>query len=216
MYKYVFFDLDGTLIDSEEGIVKSVIYALESVDFYDFSYPELRKFIGPALSYSFSNFFGFDDVKTNTAIKKYRERYELTGIYENKLYDGVKEMLDALKAKGKIIALATAKPRPYAIKILDYFEIGKYFDYVSAVLLKGAPLEKKDIIGNALAALDILDKSAVAMIGDRKYDIIGAKSMGITAIGAGYGYGEHGELIEAGADYVFDSISSLKEFLFAN
>jgi phosphoglycolate phosphatase len=112
--------------------------------------------------------------------------------------------------------LATAKPRPYAVKILDYFKISENFDYISAVEFEGGPLEKKDVITNALNAINITDKTSVAMVGDRKYDILGAKETGITAIGAGYGFAEDGELADAGADYVFDTVNELKNFLITN
>jgi phosphoglycolate phosphatase len=216
MYKYIFLDLDGTITDSEEGIINSIVYALESVGAAKPEYSVLRKFIGPSLSYSYKTFLGFDDIKTREAVKKYRERFESVGLYENKLYEGIKEMLEALKLKGKILVLATAKPRPYAVKILDYFKISENFDYISAVEFEGGPLEKKDVITNALNAINITDKTSVAMVGDRKYDILGAKETGITAIGAGYGFAEDGELADAGADYVFDTVNELKNFLITN
>ncbi len=218
MFKYVFFDLDGTLTDSEEGITKSLRYALSH---FGIEYPDsamLRKFIGPSLSYSFETFCGFDKEKSRAATEKYRERFESIGLYENRLYDGIKELLEDLKKRGKVIVLATSKPLPYAKKILEYFGIYQYFDFVSGAGFEGSSLEKEDIIESAIKSLGCSGdrKSEIVMVGDRKYDIKGAKINGTSAVGVKYGFAEEGELEAAGADYIVGSVEELMELLCAN
>lgn len=218
MFKYLFFDLDGTLTDSEEGITKSLCYALK---FFGIDNPDdkmLRKFIGPSLSYSFKNYCGFDEEKARQATLKYRERFESIGLYENKLYNGIEDMLAKLKSIGKNIVLATSKPYPYAIKILDYFDITKYFTLISGAEFEGSKLEKEDIIERAIVKLGFVGnrKDAIAMIGDRRYDIHGAKVTGVTSIGVKYGFSEENELEEEGADYIFNKVQDLCEFLIMN
>ncbi|NCA67827.1 MAG: HAD family hydrolase, partial [Clostridia bacterium] len=144
-YKYLLFDLDGTLTDSEEGITKSVQYALNSFGIEETDRNTLRKFIGPSLDYSFKTFYGFDKEKARAATLKYRERFETIGLFENKLYVGIAEMLEKLKKEGKIIVLATSKPQQYAQKITEYFDIAKYFDEVSGAVFEGSAIEKQDI-----------------------------------------------------------------------
>lgn len=217
-FKYILFDLDGTLTDSEEGITKSIKYALKSFGIEEEDREKLLKFIGPSLFYSFKTYYGFSDEDAKAATLKYRERFEVVGLYENKLYDGVEDMLMELANTDKKLALATSKPLPYAKKILEYFDIAKYFDAICGAEFEGSSLEKEDIIELALKKFCFYGdrQSDVVMVGDRKYDILGAKSTGISSIGVGYGFAEEGELIAAGADYVIDTVSELKDFLIKN
>ena len=201
MFKNVFFDLDGTLTNSAEGIINSVEYALNKLGITAYDKAELFKFIGPPLSDSFSEFFGFSEEKCAEAVRLYRENFSVKGIYENKLYDGVEELLAKTKASGRKIVLATSKPQEFAEEILRYFNISKYFDFIAAAQMHGARNKKADIISYALE-ISGAKREETIMVGDTKFDILGAKSAGIASIGVLYGFGSETELREAGADFV--------------
>ena len=221
MYEVILFDLDGTVTDPGEGITNSVMYALDKFDIKVAERSQLYKFIGPPLRESFAEFYHFDDVKCEQAVAYYREYYKDQGIYENKLYDGMEQLLKDIKASGRKIALATSKPESFAKEILQYFHIDSYFDVVAGSTLDNTRTSKEEVIAYALKEcgvadfrnmLDIntiipeyrgvKDLSQVVMIGDRKYDILGAKKIGIDSIGVLFGYGEEKELREAGATHI--------------
>ncbi len=207
-YKYILFDLDGTLTDPKVGITKAVAYALKDFDIDVENLDDLCKFIGPPLKDSFMEYYGFSKEDSDTAIKKYREYFSVKGLYENIVYDGIKEVLQTLKDNKKTLILATSKPKIFALKILEHFDLLKYFDFVSGAELDGTRDKKGDIIAYALAENHIADLSSVLMIGDRKHDIIGAKENSIDSMGVLYGYGNKEEFQKAGADYI---VSTVKE-----
>ena len=195
-YEYLFFDLDGTLTDSCEGIYKSFEYAL---GFYGIEVKDLntlKPVLGPPLKDSFMDMYGFDEKTADEAVAKYRERFSVTGLYENRVYDGVYEMLSALKEKGYFIALATSKPEKFARVILKHFELEKYFDFIAGATIGGNISTKEDVINHIINSLNITDNSKILMIGDRKYDLIGAREFDIDAMGVLYGYGSVQELSE--------------------
>jgi phosphoglycolate phosphatase len=212
-FEYILFDLDGTLTDSGEGIAKSVQYALEYFDIIVDDLKELNRFIGPPLKDSFKKFYNFDDEKAELGMKKYRERYADTGIYENSLYDGIIELLEALKKNNKKIILATSKPEVYAKQILKYFNIDSYFNFVAGADFEETRVNKGDVIKYALEGAEISDLSKVIMIGDREHDVIGAKENNIKVIGVLYGYGDVIELTQARADYIAKSTRELMNML---
>lgn len=211
--RYILFDLDGTLTDPAQGITKCVRYALaaERITVNDLN--ELLCFIGPPLIDSFMEFYGFDRETALRCLAKYRERFSEVGIYENIIYDGAAAMLAELKAAGKIIALATSKPHIYANKILEHFHIRQYFDGVYGPELDGTHNSKAEVIALALDGLNIRDKSDAIMVGDRSYDILGARENGIDAVGVRFGYAKSGELEKSGAQYIADDIDELKRLL---
>lgn len=211
--KYYLFDLDGTLTDPKEGITKSVQYALESygIDVYDLD--ELDKFIGPPLFDAFIEYYGFSETDARGAIEKYRERYSKVGIFENVLYDGMEDLLKKLADSGKTLLVATSKPTFFAEKVLEYFEIAKYFAFVAGSELDGARTRKSDVIKYALENARITDLDACIMIGDRLHDVAGAKESGLESVGVLYGYGSREELEKAGADYIAESVESLYHLL---
>ena len=178
-YDYALFDLDGTVSDSRPGIFSCFRHALSHFNIVEESDDALRKVIGPPLSYSFSSYYGLTPEETETAIKKYRELYTVSGIYENTMYDGVKEVLDSLFAANIKILLATSKPKPFAVRVLELFGIKEHFCFISAPDLDQDSSEKEDIIRHALEGVRAADKSKAIMIGDRKYDMIGATANGI-------------------------------------
>ena len=176
MYKYLLFDLDGTITKSEEGIFNCIKYAL---DWAGIPYPEysvFRSFIGPSLYDSFVREFGMDDAKAKEMVAKYRERYNVVGLFEAEVYDGVADTLRALKEKGCILSVATSKPTEPTLRILEKFGVGKYFDVVVGSNPDGTGSDKKHIISQVLESLkkdhglteDMIKSNQVVMIGDRR------------------------------------------------
>ena len=201
MFKNVFFDLDGTLTNSGEGIVNSVEYALNKLGITAYDKSELFKFIGPPLSESFAEHFGFSEEKCAEAVRIYREYFSVKGIYENKLYDGVDELLAKTKDSGRTVVLATSKPQEFSEEILRYFNISKYFDFIAAAEMHGARNKKSDIIEYGLE-ISGAKREETVMVGDTRFDVLGAKSAGISSIGVLYGFGSERELLDAGADFL--------------
>jgi len=211
-YRYVLFDLDGTLTQSEEGIVKSVAYALEKLGHAVPPLDELKKYIGPPLVDSFMQYEGMDYEKANLALATYRERFSTIGWKENMVYPGMEEVLWQLKKAGAYVAVASSKPLLFVENILEYFGIRPYFDKVCAVSMdESASLTKCQLIRAALP--EDADYSRACMVGDRKYDVQGAREAGVCAIGALYGYGSREELEQAGADVICESVAELRRAL---
>lgn len=212
MYHYVLFDLDGTLTDPKEGICKSVQYALCAQGIEEPDLNKLEPFIGPPLKKSFQEFYGMDETAANAAVAKYRERFEKTGLYENEIYPGMKDFLAALRKKGVHLAVASSKPQEFVEKILKHFEIRQYFRVVTGSEKDGRRSEKKEVIEETLLQLFHEKKvpaGDVLMVGDRKFDVEGARDLGLKCAGVSYGYGAEGELEEAGASYITDNLEEL-------
>ncbi len=212
-FKYILFDLDGTLTDPFEGITNSVAYSLKSYGIEVADRKELSCFIGPPLYESFEKYYGFSKEKAVQAVEKYREYFAVTGLFENEVYDGVSELLKELRLKGLTVVLATSKPEVYAKRILQHFNLECYFTEIVGSLLSGERVKKGDVIREALLRLNNPEKSQCVMIGDRSHDILGAKENGIKSIGVLYGYGDLKELTKANADYIVKKIEELKEIL---
>lgn len=211
--KYILFDLDGTLTDPKEGITKSFQYALAH---YGIDEPDLDKLevvIGPPLRDSFVDFYGFTKEKAREAEMKYRERFSTIGMYENFIYDGIASMLHKLREEGKMLAIASSKPTIFVEKILEHFEIKEYFHHIIGSNLDGTRSDKAEVVDTAIAGFGQVDKCDIIMVGDRKFDVIGAHERGIEVIGVSYGYGGEEELEEAGADYVVNSVVDLEKLL---
>lgn len=202
MYRYILFDLDGTLTDSGPGIMNSVAYALSRFGIEATDRAELSRFIGPPLRDSFMRYYGFTWEQSDDAIRYYREYYRPTGIFENSVYDGIPELLRALKEAGCILIVATSKPEEMAIQVLEHFGLLSCFDYVAGAKLDETRTEKADVIAYALELCPIADKSLAVMVGDREYDITGAAQNGLDAIGVLFGYGSRAELLHAGAKHL--------------
>lgn len=207
MIKYLLFDLDGTITDPKEGITKCVQYALSKFDIEE-ECDNLLSFIGPPLTDSFMDFYGFDKQKAELAIKYYRERYAKIGLFENSAIDGIHEVLEKLKNSGYTLAVATSKPTCFAISICEKYDFSKYFDIIMGSELDGTRTKKSEIIYEVLKQLNAKPEEVV-MIGDRKYDIIGAKEVGTASIGVRFGYAEDGELEKAGADFIVGTPNEL-------
>ena len=210
-YKYCLFDLDGTLTDPAIGITNSVMHALEKYDIHVEDRSELYPFIGPPLDYSFKTFYGFTDEQAVQAIKYYREYFSVTGLFENKVYEGIPEMLQELKKKGVTVALATSKPYEFSVKILKHFGLYKYFDFFGAATMDGRISKKEDVISHLLEEMGVADKSEILMVGDRYHDIEGARANNLNSAGVLWGYGSEEELKNAGADYILAKPSEISE-----
>lgn len=213
--KYILFDLDGTLTDPKIGITKSVSYALEAFGIIEKDLDSLTKFIGPPLLQSFIEYYGFSVDQSKLAIEKYREYFADKGIFENVVYDGMEELLQTLKLNNKTLIVATSKPAIYATKILEHFNLIKYFEFVAGSELDGTRVDKAEVIAFALEQCSITDKSRVLMVGDRKHDIIGANKIGIESVGVLYGYGNKEELQSFCATHIITDVEELKILLMA-
>ena len=202
MYDIVLFDLDGTLTDSALGITNSVRYALDKIGIPVNDESELLRFVGPPLVESFEEFYGFSKERALEVTHIYREYYSVSGLFENKVYDGIVECLENLKKAGRRVIVATSKPEPFARRIIERFSLSQYFEYVAGANMDETRTGKDEVITYALEACNITDKSGAVMVGDRAHDINGAKKTGIASIGVLYGYGSLDELKKAGADHI--------------
>lgn len=212
-YETVFFDLDGTLIDSERGILHSVDYALQKFG-KTMSKEEMLPFIGPPLIFSFQEYAGLSREDAERAVAYYRENFGPKGVYEYQMYAGIPSMLKRLKKAGKRIVMATSKPEVYAEIIAEHAGIRNCFDMVCGSGLDGSRLTKEDVIVYALETCGLEQKKeSVLMVGDRKHDILGAKAFGLSSAGVLYGFGTQTELREAGADYIFSTVKELEHYL---
>lgn len=210
--KYIFFDLDGTLTNPAEGITNSVAYALEYYGISVSDKTQLYKFIGPPLAQSFTDFYGFSPDKAKEAVEKYREYFADTGIFENKVYEHIPEVLEKLKNAGFSLAMATSKPEVFAKRIADKFELTKYFDFIGGSLLDNSRTDKGEVIEYVLKSLKA-DREKTIMVGDRSHDILGAKKCSLKSLGVLYGFGSLDELKNAGADYIAETPKELETLL---
>ena len=213
MYKAIFFDLDGTLTESGEGITKSVQYALEKLGKPEEDLDKLRVFIGPPLMEQFMKYADVDETEARRAVEYYRERYAVKGIFENRPYDGVENLLRELKGRGYILAVASSKPEYYVTKILDYFNLSSYFEVVVGSEMNGARTSKTEVIEEALKRLNMSDRrKEVLMVGDKEHDFLGARAAGLACVAVGYGYGTKEELTAAQPLKIVASIEELLRF----
>ncbi len=211
--KTIFFDLDGTLTDPGEGITNSVAYALRHYGIEVDDRKTLYPFIGPPLTESFAKYFGFSEAQAAEAVEIYREYFSVKGLFENVPYEGIPEMLKALSGGGKTLVVASSKPEIFVRRILDHFDLSKYFLFAAGSELNHTRIDKHEVIEYAMASCGLSDRKDIIMVGDRHHDIQGAKTSGLVSVGVTYGYGSRDELTEAGADYVVDSVAELRELL---
>lgn len=192
--KAILFDLDGTLTDSCEGIIKSVQYALHSFGIKEENIENLKRFVGPPLREGFKEFYQMDDEAAELATAKYRERYLPIGVFENQVFDGVYEMLEGLKKAGFSLHIATSKPQVIVQTVLEHFHLTDYFTHIVGASMDGSFGEKPEVIAEVVRRLQ-LPKEACIMVGDRKYDAMGAAENGLAFIGVTYS-GSGAELAE--------------------
>lgn len=208
-YKYILFDFDGTLTDSSEGIFKSLTYAFEGYGHGTPSPELLRKFIGPPLHYSFTEFCGFTPEHAVEMTEKYRERYRVKGYLESKLYDGVYELLEELHNKGYKMATASSKPLHFVDAICEKLDIKKFFDFLGGTTFDNTSESKAMVCENAMKQLGG-DLTNTLMVGDTRFDIDGAHAVGLPCCAVLYGFGSQEEFEEHNAEYI---VASAKEIL---
>ena len=211
--EYIFFDLDGTLTDHALGITNSLMYALDKFDIHVESREELYKFIGPPLVDMMMQEYGFTREKAEEGLANYRVYFRDKGIFENIVYDGIPEMLAALQNSGYKLELATSKPEEFAKRILDHFELSKYFYFVGGSDMEGKRSTKDAVIAYVLESLGITDPETCIMVGDREHDVLGAKKCSMDCVGVLFGYGSREELESAGAAYIVESAADLSALL---
>lgn len=207
--EYILMDLDGTLTNPKLGITKSFQYALRHWNINIDNLDSLCKCIGPPLRDSFIQFFDFNEEEAQKAIVKFREYFKDTGIFENEVYEGIEAQLQIIKNSGKKIIVATSKLENFARIIIEHFNLEEYFLDICGSSLDESISTKAQVIQYALNKNGITDYSKVVMIGDRNYDIEGAKEIGIASIGVLYGFGSREEMVQAGADKICEKVEDL-------
>ncbi|MDE6744870.1 MAG: HAD hydrolase-like protein [Lachnospiraceae bacterium] len=236
-FRYVLFDLDGTLTDPKEGICRSVQYALHQMDIEEPDIDKLEPFIGPPLEDSFMEFYHMSKADAEKAIAHYRERFSSIGLFENMVYDGIPQMLKRVKEAGCYLAVASSKPEVFVKRILKHFHLESYFDVVVGSELDGRRSKKEEVVEEALMQLYALKeadlkkgqagwdkvwlngkesaslRNTTAMIGDRIFDMNGARAYGLHGVAAAYGYAPEGELEHSGAEYIAATVKELERYL---
>ena len=212
-YKYILFDMDGTLIESSPGITRCVADTLKEFGI-DKKPEEYLNFIGPPFIVSARNILHFEEEKAMQATKLYREYFSKEEyLYDIKLFDGVIDMLETLKQRGALLFIATCRPKPFAQAIVDHYNLNKYFEIVGGLPIDTIGGEKADVIHEIFKNYPTSRKEEYVMVGDRDQDMIGAKKAGIDAIGLRMGFAAPGELEAYSPVYIADNISALKAFL---
>ncbi|MBJ9974524.1 HAD family hydrolase [Pseudomonas sp. S75] len=204
----ILFDLDGTLTDPRLGITRSIQYALAKLGIDEPDLTRLEHFIGPPLLQAFMQFYGFDEAKAWQAVNFYRERFRVTGLYENQVFEGIPALLQALNEQGRTLYVATSKPWEFAREIARHFAFDRYFKVIYGSELDGTRTNKVELIAHLLHE-ERLDPTQTLMIGDRKHDLIGAHSNGLQAVAVGYGFGSREELKAQAPAFHFDTVASL-------
>ncbi len=212
-YEYLLFDLDGTITDSYEAITRSYNYALEYYGIHTSPDEDMRFILGPPLKDTFMEHYGMDEGRALEAVKKYRERYNKYFLIEHKIYEGIPDVLKKLCGDGFKLVLATAKPEEFAKQILEHFDLSKYFYNISGASFDASRDTKERVLEYIFESLEIDDKTKCVMIGDRKYDMEGARYMGIDAIGVSYGFADDGELEPYNPAYIAKTPDMLYDFL---
>ena len=213
-YTHLFFDLDGTLTESGPGITNCVKYALEKFGINENDEGNLKRFIGPPLVDSFMEFYGFSESDAREAMRLYRERFGTVGIFENSVYEGIPETLAKRKDSGKKLYVATSKPEIYVPRILEHFDLSKYFEDAEGSDIEETRSNKALVIKYVIEKNGLEEEAKankIVMIGDRKHDIIGAKKNSLESIGCLWGYGSRKELSEHGATRIIEKVEDLLE-----
>lgn len=209
--RYALFDFDGTIADTSEGIIKSVAYALERLGAHINGTEALYRFIGPPLYDSFVGFYGFSHEKSLNAVELFRESYTASGIYQSKMYDGIKTLLCNIRSRNIDALIVSSKPEKMIESLLDVYGIGKYFSFVAGAV----GMDRRDkcaVMEYAVSTYGITAADAV-MVGDTKYDIEAARLFGIRSIGVTFGFGSEAELKAEGADYIAYSVKDAEKII---
>ena len=205
----VLFDLDGTLTNPKEGIVNSILYALEKLDIKEDHVNELGTFIGPPLRDSFVGRYNLSGNLADKAVSFFREYFSTKGIYENEIYSGIPELLESLFINNYQLFVATSKPTVFAEKVIKHFKLEKYFTEIIGSNLDNTRTDKTEIISHIVSAHHLQTQNSI-MVGDRKFDIIGAKNNSMKSIGVTYGFGSMEELLLQQPDFIVRDCNELK------
>lgn len=211
MYQYLLFDFDGTVFDTVEGITKSIRYALNKIGI-DAELESLRCFAGPPLVDKFMEVYGFDRATAEQAVRDFRERYRPVGLYECRVFPGVKDLLGELRAAGYTLGVATSKPQPMAEELLRREGMLALFDAIVGSGESNNNSTKADVLGEVMTKLGAQPGNAL-MVGDTKYDVEGARLCGVDCVGVGWGYAAEGELEAAGAKWIVPDLMALRALL---
>ncbi|HQP48873.1 MAG TPA: HAD hydrolase-like protein [Spirochaetota bacterium] len=207
------FDLDGTISDSREGIMLSAAFALRKMNIIESDPERLKLFAGPPLHETFSNIYGLTAADAERAIQLYRRHYGETGMYRCAPYPGMLDLLRNLHIKGKRLYIATSKLESFALRVVSYLGMEEYFSVIAGSNDDGSRAKKPDVIAHLLSQIPGIKKEETVMVGDMRFDIIGAREQGLRSIGVSYGYGTIDELREAGADAIARDASELSSLL---
>ena len=210
--KNVLFDLDGTLTDPAEGITNALMHAQRRLGRPVSPREDLFVFIGPPLIETFMSEWGLSREESEQALVYYREHFGTKGLFENVPYEGIGDCLARLKEAGLRLFVATSKPEPLSLRILEHFDLLKYFEAVAGSTMDEQRTKKGEVIAYALSTYG-LDPAETVMVGDRKHDVIGARENGVPCVGVLYGYGSRAELIEAGAAALAADLNELTALL---
>ncbi len=210
-YDYIFFDFDGTLCDSASGIMECIERTLREMGAEIPERSTLFRYIGPPLEQTFGVDFGFKGDDLDEVLRVFRANYREIGVVMHNMYDGVPEMLDKLKRGGKKLAIATSKREDFAQQICNSYGITDLFEILAGSTEEESRQTKEGVIEYIIRQLGINDRSRILMVGDRKFDVYGAKKTGIDCMGVLYGYGSRQELAEAGALYIAETMDDISK-----
>lgn len=213
MKEHIFFDLDGTLTDSMPGITRAVQYALKRYGIEVEDLDVLKPFVGPPLQDSFKEHYHFSQKDADEAVYVYREYYNVKGWMENAVYDGIEDVLRELKEGGKKLFVATSKPDEMAKRVLGYFNLDRYFEFIGGANEDSTRVNKDDVIRHVMDSCGLGNAETIVMVGDRRHDISGAHKAGLEAVGVLYGYGSRQELTDSCADWIVEGVGDLKTLL---
>ncbi len=213
-YRAVFFDFDGTIADTGDGIFHSVKYAIKESGYAPISNERLRTFIGPPVFDSFKRELGADEEQAAFAVMKYREEYSREGIFRFTLYEGIESLLRELKSHGIQVAIASSKPYNFILRIIDYLNFGELVDFISCPLSDKAHESKVILVSRCVEHFEI-EKHEAIMVGDRYFDIDGANGAGVESIGVTFGYGDEKELSNAGATHIAQNVEDIRKIIFS-
>lgn len=211
-YDTILFDLDGTVTDSAPGVMNSFHYALSRFGIEPETHSELKKVVGPPLSYSFHTFYGVPEDRVPEIMEYYLSYYLPKGIYENSVYPGMEELFQRLRAAGKRLVIASSKRQDGVETVMAHFGLAQYFDFLGGSDATVGRVEKADVLRHIIDTLPIADLKTAVLVGDRKYDVEGARPFGLDTVGVLHGYGTEEELRQAGAAYIVKDAWGLMEF----
>lgn len=214
MYTNIIFDLDGTLTNPYQGILNSLQFALNQLNYHDIPSEVPNEFIGPPLQKSFSSIYGLNSKQTDLAVEYFRTYYGRAGLYENEVFEGIHELFENLHESGRKIFVATSKLEKYARLILEHFELDKYLDDIAGADYQGT-MSKPELIQQLITNYRMNLRDCV-MIGDTHFDIEGAQECEIDSIAVGYGFGDKISLLNLEPTYYFDTVEELSEFMIMN